>query len=187
MNHSLVQPLARMFKAWERSAKAMPVLLCMLVSQYSVAGQVDIKSAFRTSEAEQRAVSLDVSMGEHFKVPAIAEATKQGNGVLTVGNLSLRLQDRHDDGLVYGGDGLLRVDLERLEFGNPKAGTPVLVVSGILTRSGEKEGDPVSHEAITVIYQLDCRARQFKRVFSTSSVDIDLGIARTRRVDCPKH
>jgi hypothetical protein len=178
--------MSPLYRHAKRFRKLLAAFLSILASQYAYAKQIDIESMLRKSEVEQRPIPLVVPMGDHFNVSATAEATKEGNGTLTIGNLTLRLQDHHDDGLVYGSKGYLRLDVERLGVGSQKSNPSALIVSGILTRSGEKESDPVSNEAITVIYILDCQSKTFKRVFSTTSYEIDLGIARGKRIACPK-
>jgi hypothetical protein len=169
-----------------RIGQVLAALLCVLGCQVSTASQLEIKSAFARSAVEQRPVSLTVPLGGGFNLTALAEVTTKGNGTLTIGNLALHMQDLHDDGLIYDGDGLLRLDVERLGIDRPNARAPALIVSGILVRTGEKETDPVSRAAITTIYVLDCRSGQFKRVFSNNDLDIDLGTARDKRIACPK-
>jgi hypothetical protein len=100
-----VRPMSPLYRHAKRFRKLLAAFLSILASQYAYAKQIDIESMLRKSEVEQRPIPLVVPMGDHFNVSATAEATKEGNGTLTIGNLTLRLQDHHDDGLVYGSKG----------------------------------------------------------------------------------
>ena len=125
---------------------------------------------FAKADATHAAVADVLDLGDGVKLPARIETTTQGNGTLTIANLTLRLKDRHDDGLVYAGDGVLRLDVVRLAG----ASAPALIVSGTALHTGEKETDPQVPESVVYIYAVDCATGRLVRAWRNTSIDIEL-------------
>lgn len=141
------------------------------------AASVDLKAAFQHASAGS--VPFKLELGHGLNVVANVQMTNKGNGTLTLPNLSLRLFDQHDDGVVYRG-GLLTLDVVRL--GKDRYAS--LIISGILQRTGEKESDPVDEGAVVFIYQLDCRRGKFVQTYRRSSVEIAMPIAKAGLITC---
>lgn len=131
-----------------------------------------LEADFARADATHQAVNDMLDLGAGVVVCARLETTQQGNGTLTVGNLSLRLKDLHDDGLVYAGNGVLKLDVIPL-FPHRQPGA--LVISGIALHTGDKERGEETPEAVVFIYRLDCSTGRFVRLWrNTGTVEIEL-------------
>lgn len=151
------------------------------VSTCISAATVDVASALEIAVSEHRPVEVPLHMGSGINLTGMVDATNKGNGTLAIGNLSLRLMKRHDDGIVYGGNGILRLDVTPFTSRSQQAS---LVISGDLVRTGDKESDPKTHDVLVAIYSLNCKSGKFERAFSTSDYDIDLGLNEKSKIKC---
>lgn len=133
-----------------------------------IASPVVLTGHFKKSLDERRPVTLMISFPQGVALQGTVEATDKGNGTLTLGELSLRLQDLHDDGLIYAGDGVLQLD-------TIDVGRPALIVSGIALRTGEKENDPQVPQAVSAVYVLDCGKGRLTTAFSNTPVSLASG------------
>jgi hypothetical protein len=132
---------------------------------------LSLDADFAKADATHSAVTDVLDLGDGIRLPAHIETTTQGNGMLTIANLTLRLKDKHDDGLVYAGNGVLRLDVVRLAG---RASAPALIVSGTAMHTGEKESDPQVPESVVYVYEVDCAAGRLVRTWRNTSVDIEL-------------
>ena len=123
--------------------------------------------------------TISLALGNGNKVEAGASMTEKGNGTLQLGNLQLRIYDRHDDGAVYE-HGLLHLDLTDLDGD----GINEVVLFGVLKLTGEEQGDPVSYENITHIYSLDCDSGLFFSLYSNSESYLELYNDKTVKTKC---
>jgi hypothetical protein len=142
-----------------------------------------LEADFAKADSTHAVVTDTLDLGAGLRLPARIETTTQGNGTLSIGNLTLRLKDKHDDGLVYAGSGVLRLDVVALSPGrHPSA----LIVSGTALHTGEKESDPSVPEAVVYIYEVDCAAGRLVRTWRNTSVDIELDTSSGGAVRCAK-
>lgn len=130
-----------------------------------------LEADFAKADATHAVVADTLRLDTGLQLPVRIETTTQGNGTLSVANLTLRLKDRHDDGLVYAGTGVLRLDVVQL---SPAARHPALIVSGTALHTGEKETDPTVPESVVYIYDVDCAAGRLVRTWRNTSIDIEL-------------
>lgn len=130
-----------------------------------------LESDFAKADTTGAVVADTIDLGAGLRLPVRIETTSQGNGTLTVANLSLRLMDKHDDGLVYAGNGVLRLDIVRLA---PGKGPAALIVSGTAMHTGDKEDDPAVPESVVYVYQVDCKAGKLVRRWRNTDIDIEL-------------
>jgi hypothetical protein len=138
---------------------------------------------FAKADTTKSVVANFLNLGAGVKLPTRAETTSQGNGVLTVANLALRLKDTHDDGLVYANGGVLKLDVVRL--GQHRAPASI-VISGIALRTGEKETDPSVPESIVYVYQVNCGAGKLVRTWRNTDIDIELDTKVSGKIRCAK-
>lgn len=148
-----------------------------------LASAFPLESDFAKANATGAVVTDTLDLGAGLRLPVRIETTRQGNGTLTVGNLSLRLMDKHDDGLVYAGHGVLRLDIVRLARG---PGPAALIVSGIAMHTGEKESDPAVPESIVYVYQVDCAAGKLVRSWRNTDIDIELDTQAGGIIHCAR-
>lgn len=142
-----------------------------------------LESDFAKADSTGAVVADTLDLGAGLRLPVRIETTSKGNGTLTIANLSLRLMDKHDDGLVYAGNGVLRLDVVRLAPGNRPA---ALIVSGVAMHTGEKENDPVVPESVVYVYQVDCKAGKLVRRWRNTSIDIELDTHAGGFIRCAK-
>lgn len=155
---------------------AVMAVLCGLICASVQAAPVELSSHFKKSRDERRPVTVIIKFPQGVTLQGVVEATDKGNGTLTLGGLALRLQDVHDDGMVYANDGVLQLDAINV-------GSPALVVSGLALRTGEKENDPLVPQAVSAIYVLDCGKGRLTTAFSNAPGSLAVGGA-TARVQC---
>jgi hypothetical protein len=124
-----------------------------------------------------------LNLGSGVKLPTRTETTSQGNGVLTVANLSLRLKDTHDDGLVYANGGVLKLDVVRL---GADRGPASIVISGIALHTGDKETDPSVPESIVYVYRVNCALGKLVRMWRNTGIDIELDVKVEGKIHCAK-
>jgi hypothetical protein len=140
-----------------------------------------LESDFAKADATKSVVTGALDLGSGLKLPVRIETTNQGNGVLTVANLTLRLMDKHDDGLVYGGSGVLRLDIVRLGPGRAPAS---VVISGIALHTGDKESDPSVSESIVYVYRVNCAAGTLVRSWRNTDIEIELDTKVKGKIHC---
>jgi len=138
---------------------------------------IDLAPQFKRALDERRAVPVSIAFPNGAKLDGSVEATDKGNGILRLGRLDLRLQDLHDDGVLYAGQGILRLDTVDL-------GQPALVVSGIALHTGEKETDRPTPEAVTLIYLLDCAKGELRPVFNNTALPLASTVGKARPLRC---
>lgn len=141
-----------------------------------------LKEAFSKADATHEVVTQILDLGAGLRLPVQVETTNQGNGTLTLGQVTLRLKDKHDDGLVYAADGVLRLDVVPLSSRREPA---TLIVSGIALHTGEKEGDPVIPESVVYVYQIDCTAGRLVRRWRSTEIELEVGgVGSGRAIRC---
>lgn len=144
------------------------------------AAEVDVKTLFSQADQNGGVRRLSLKLGPLTVEDVVFDVTRRGNGTVSIPSLTLKLFDQHDDGLVYR-DGVLRLDAVQMYRDAPLS----LIVSGIVRRTGEKENGPVTDEAITFVYYLDCKEGRFERAFGTSSWEIiELKPVNTDKISC---
>jgi len=149
----------------------------------NISSAFPLERDFAKADTTHTIVAEILDLGAGLQLPVRIETTGQGNGTLTVGNLILRLKDKHDDGLVYAGSGVLRLDIVPL---GPRGGPSALVISGIAIHTGEKENDPGAPESIVYVYQVDCAAGKLVRSWRNTDIDIELDTNAGGTIQCVK-
>ena len=109
---------------------------------------MDIKSAFENSTVTTKPVSMNIDFGNGLNIQAKLETTNKGNEILSLPNLSLRLQDLHDDGLVYK-NGTLRFDVMPPNRYPYSTG---FIISGLVIHTSEKESDTAIEDIAVFVY-----------------------------------
>ena len=174
-----------------RSARAMAILalaaaplglVTAVAATPAATAPLNLEADFAKADATHASVTDSLDIGG-VKLPVVIDTTTQGNGTLKIGNLLLRLMDRHDDGLVYAGSGVLKLDVVAL---SPGQRATALVISGVALRSGDKESDPVVPEAVLDLYALDCTAGKFIRVWHNAAVDVAIDTNAGGKIRCAK-
>ena len=141
------------------------------------------RADFAKADATHAAVDDTLDLGGGWRLPARIETTTQGNGTLTFANLTLRLKDTHDDGLVYAGNGVLRLDIVRLAA---DARTPALIVSGTALHTGDKETGQQVAESVVYVYEVDCATGRLVRAWRNTSIEIELHTNAGGAIHCPR-
>lgn len=159
---------------------------CCGFSAYAAPSQhvaLALESDFAKADAIHAVVTDTLDLGSGLKLPVRIETTSQGNGVLTVANLSLRLKDTHDDGLIYANGGVLKLDVVHLA---PSKGPASIVISGVALRTGDKETDPSVPESIVYVYRVNCAQGKLVRSWRNTGIDIELETNNAGKIHCPK-
>lgn len=122
---------------------------------------------------------FSISLRRDIIIKSKAEMTEKGNGTLQLGNLLLRIYDRHDDGLVYE-NGLLKLDFIDLDGDS----IDEAIVSGVLKSTGEDAGDPVSFSSVNHIFSLNCDTGLFEQLYSSSAYEVVLQNDQSKTTRC---
>ena len=107
-------------------------------------------------------LKTNIIIGPNVTLPATIEVTARKNGTLKIANLSLKILDEYDDGLLYVG-GMLHTEFVDVSGDGYKD----LVITGTIAHTGDKEGDPIIYSTVTVIYVFDVKQREFVIKFKT--------------------
>jgi hypothetical protein len=141
------------------------VAAALMLTAFSLgAGGQVVRSAEFKPDPEgmpgERQYDRTVDVGRGIRLPVTIEVTVRRNGTLKVANLEVRVLDEYDDGQVYEG-GLLHVEFVDVTGDGLKD----LVITGIVTHTGAKEGDPVTREPVTSVYVFVPDKSEFRRTF----------------------
>jgi len=141
----------------------------------------DIKKHIEFSLANNSPSSSALTLSQKITLPVTYDATKKGNGTITINNLTLRVFDQHDDGTVYQNDFL---QLETKDLNSD--GISELIFTGILKHTGDKETDPAYIEPVTAIYSLECKTGHLVKLHQSTGYSITLSNKQKKRIVCPK-
>ncbi|HEY1059351.1 MAG TPA: hypothetical protein VGE55_11540 [Limnobacter sp.] len=136
------------------------VLLCAgCLPGSSFAQRIDLSGAFEQAMNGHAPIDIEIDLPTLGKMPARVETTSQGNGTLTIGVLSIRLMDIHDDGLVYANAGLLNLDVLPIE-------QPTFVVTGIVNETDEKTSVVLRQTPLLAVFRWDAHTKEFRCIYS---------------------
>lgn len=119
-----------------------------------------------------------LSLGKSLVIPVLLEGTTKGNGSIFMHNISVRLFDQHDDGMVY--ENTLTVDIQDITGDGLKE----LLISGMLKFTGEKENDPVEYKPVVIVYTFDCESGYFKKIYGLNADYAELLPQRVKSIRC---
>jgi hypothetical protein len=112
-----------------------------------------------------------IKIGPGVTLKASIEVTSKGNGLLTIGNLQLRVVDSHDDGAKYQ-DGMAHVEFADVDGDGWKD----LIVIGIAEFTDEKSAAVLKREPFTFFYKYDPRTGKFRETFRLASFELRHGM-----------
>lgn len=118
----------------------------------------------------ERRLQRTIEVGPGTRMDATIEETNKGNGLLTIGNLRLKVVDSHGDGAVYQ-DGMPNVEFADIDGDGWKD----LVVSGIVNYSDEKGVAIRKRESFTFIFRFDPRTKTFRQTYKHASFKLEDG------------
>jgi len=119
------------------------------------------------------------SIGQNYQFQARLEGTSKGNGTIMIHNLLIRIFDQHDDGVIYD-NYLLSIDTKDLTGDNIRE----IIISGVVTYTGDTETDAVEYEALTYIYSLNCKTGLFEIIYSHGDFSPILSNKASKPISC---
>lgn len=138
---------------------ALASLVLCLACGAQVIGLHNLKPTPESMPGETSS-NFNVEVGNGDVLSAKIERTARGNGTLSIANLSIRVIDDYDDGLIYQ-HSMLHVEFKDLSG----RGYKDLVVTGIAIQTGEKESDARRYIAITSIFMYEPKSKTFVQAF----------------------
>lgn len=102
-------------------------------------------------------------------LPFVISTTSKGNGTLEVANLTVRIIDRHDDGILFDPPLL---DITVIEDDNKIC--LGFTISGWMITTGEKGGEETSREFISIHFVYEEKTQRFVSTPSIASSGIVL-------------
>jgi hypothetical protein len=118
---------------------------------------------------ERRAQRI-IEVGPATKLLASVDVTAKGNGILSVGDLRLRVLDEHHDGASYEG-GMANVEFADVD----RDGWKDLVIVGIANYTDEKTDAVNAREPFAFIYRYDPQRKSFRQTYKHASFALEVG------------
>lgn len=148
--------------------KILYSLLLVLVSTQCVATsklETLIREVAKTSSSKV----TEIRLSDNLILPAEVAVSPKGNGSLAVSNLELMVYDNHDNGMIYGKEGV-SITLTDLDHDGVKE----IVISGVLVFTGEKESDPKVYSHFVRGYKYNTSTKKFKEILAVGDYQPDI-------------
>lgn len=118
----------------------------------------------------ERVLRKVIDVGHGMSMAAVIEESNKGNGLLTLGALTLKVVDGHDDGAVYAGA------MPHVEFIDIDGdGVKELVVNGVVEYTDEQTDAVREREPFVFIYRYDLTSRGFTMAYKRASFALEDG------------
>lgn len=143
-------------------------MLLVLVSTQCVAtSQLEnlINEVAKTSSSK----ATQIRLSDNLILPAEVAVSPKGNGSLVVSNLELMVYDNHDNGMIYGKEGV-SITLTDLD----SDGVKEIVISGVLVFTGEEESDPKNYSHFVRGYKYNTSTNKFKELLAVGDYQPDI-------------